>query len=438
MSYTEKARDLFLNTGTRFPSRLIWSMGLIKYSAAKANNKLGLLGDLETKAIMNAAREVMNGEHDEEVILDVFQTGSGTGLNMNINEVIARRASELSGIKIHPNDHVNMGQSSNDVVPTAIRIATVVEVRNRLEPALEVMISSLHEASKKYSNVIKAGRTHLRDALPVTLGQELSAYEDAFTHNANSIKYLLEDVKELPIGGTAVGTGINSHPEFGRLVIEEVSSSTGIGFKEANKFRAMRLMSDIAMLSEAIKIIGINLYRLSQDIRLMFSGPFTALNEIDLPTQAEVAGSSIMPGKTNPVTAEAVLLASSQLIGLANAVSQASMLGEFELSMGVPLIGLDVLSQINIAAEALNKFAKLVINGLQPNIDIMKKYAESSPALITLVSPILGYDKATELGKAIMRGKSIREAMRDAGLSEEEIDEVLNVSKLTRPGIMGK
>ncbi|MFP3178828.1 MAG: class II fumarate hydratase [Thermocladium sp.] len=438
MSYTEKARDLFLNTGTRFPSRLIRSMGLIKYSAAKANNKLGLLGDLETKAIMNAAREVMNGEHDEEVILDVFQTGSGTGLNMNINEVIARRASELSGIKIHPNDHVNMGQSSNDVVPTAIRIATVVEVRNRLEPALEVMISSLHEASKKYSNVIKAGRTHLRDALPVTLGQELSAYEDAFTHNANSIKYLLEDVKELPIGGTAVGTGINSHPEFGRLVIEEVSSSTGIGFKEANKFRAMRLMSDIAMLSEAIKIIGINLYRLSQDIRLMFSGPFTALNEIDLPTQAEVAGSSIMPGKTNPVTAEAVLLASSQLIGLANAVSQASMLGEFELSMGVPLIGLDVLSQINIAAEALNKFAKLVINGLQPNIDTMKKYAESSPALITLVSPILGYDKAAELGKAIMRGKSIREAMRDAGLSEEEIDEVLNVSKLTRPGIMGK
>jgi len=215
--------------------------------------------------------------------------------------------------------------------------------------------------------------------LPVTLGQELSAYEDAFTHNANSIKYLLEDVKELPIGGTAVGTGINSHPEFGRLVIEEVSSSTGIGFKEANKFRAMRLMSDIAMLSEAIKIIGINLYRLSQDIRLMFSGPFTALNEIDLPTQAEVAGSSIMPGKTNPVTAEAVLLASSQLIGLANAVSQASMLGEFELSMGVPLIGLDVLSQINIAAEALNKFAKLVINGLQPNIDIMKKYAEEQP-----------------------------------------------------------
>ncbi len=438
MSYTEKARNLFLNTGTRFPPRLIWSMGLLKYSAAKVNNKLGLLGDLEASAIMEAAKEVMNGKHDDEVILDVFQTGSGTGLNMNINEVIARRASELSGIKIHPNDHVNMSQSSNDVVPTAIRVATVVEVKNRLEPALDTIISSLHDASEKYGNVIKAGRTHLRDALPITLGQELSAYEDAFIHNANSIKYLLEDVKELPIGGTAVGTGVNSHPEFGGLVIEEVSSSTGISFRGANKFRAMRLMSDIAMLSEAIKIIGINLYRLSQDIRLMFSGPFTALNEVDLPTQAEVAGSSIMPGKTNPVTAEAVLLASSQLIGLANAVSQASMLGEFELSMGIPLIGLDVLSQVNIAAEALSKFAKLVINGLQPNIDIMKKYAESSPALVTLISPILGYDKAAELGKAIMRGKSIREAMRDAGLSEEEIDEVLNVSKLTRPGIIGK
>ncbi|WP_188596875.1 class II fumarate hydratase [Thermocladium modestius] len=438
MSYTEKARDLFLNTGTRFPSRIIWSMGVIKYSCAKVNMELNLLDKDVASAIMDASMEVINGKHDGEVVLDVFQTGSGTGLNMNINEVIAKRASELSGRRVHPNDHVNMGQSSNDVVPTAIRIAAVAEYMNRLEPALRRLISSIHEASEKYSGVVKAGRTHLRDALPVTLGQELSAYEDAFQHSLASIHGALNYVRELPIGGTAVGTGVNSHPDFAGLVIKEISSLAGIDFKAANRFRAMRLLTDLVELSNAVKVISIQLYRLGQDVRLMFSGPFTAINEIDIPTQAEVAGSSIMPGKTNPVTVEASLLAAAQSIGLAEAVSIASMLGEFELAMGVPLMGYDVLLQIDLMAEALDKFARLVIEGMRPNIDVMRRYAETSPALVTLISPMVGYDKASEIGKMIVKGKTIREALREVGLSEAEIDEVLNVEKLTRPGIIKK
>ncbi|MCQ4345236.1 MAG: lyase family protein, partial [Sulfolobaceae archaeon] len=328
MKYTETAPKLFLNTGTKFPRRIVWAMGLVKYSAAKVNSDLGLLDKRIAEAIMAVAKDLMDGKLDDRIVLDVFQTGSGTGLNMNVNEVIAEEASKRFGIKVHPNDHVNMGQSSNDTVPTAIRIAAVAEVEERLIPALKKVISTLHTKSEEFKDVAKAGRTHLRDAMPVTLGQELSAYEDAFAHDLRLLNHALDYVRELPIGGTAVGTGINAHPDFQARCIEVYNELTKLGFVPANKFRGLRLLTDLLTLSGVMRTIAVDLYRLSQDIRLMFSGPMTGLNEIDLPSQEEIAGSSIMPGKTNPVTVEATLLAVSQVMGLDEANVKASMLGD--------------------------------------------------------------------------------------------------------------
>jgi fumarate hydratase class II len=434
MKYTETAPKLFMNTGTRFPRRIIWAMGLIKRSCAKVNAELGLIDKKITDAIIKASEDLMNGKLDDKIILDVFQTGSGTGLNMNVNEAIAELASSYSGLKVHPNDHVNFGQSSNDTVPTAIRIAAVAEVNDKLLPSLQKIISSLNRKAEEYKDVIKAGRTHLRDALPVTLGQELSAYADAFQHDYEQIVNILEYVKELPIGGTATGTGLNTHPEFQERVISELNKSTALGFKPANRFRAMRLLTDLLLLSGSIRNIAIDLYRLSQDIRLMFSGPFTGLNEIDLPTQEEIAGSSIMPGKTNPVTVEASLLISAQVVGLDHANQFVSMLGEFELSMGIPLMGYNIITEVNLISEALNKISSLVIDGMVANVEKMKRYAESSPSLITVISPIIGYDKASEIGKKLNKGLSIREALRELGYKDEEIDKILDLKRLVQPG----
>ena len=438
MKYTETAPKLFMNTGTRFPRQIIWAMGAIKYACAKVNLDLGLLDPQIAKGIMEASKEVMEGKFDNKVIVDVFQTGSGTGLNMNINEVVAERASELTGKKVHPNDHVNLGQSSNDTVPTAIRIAAVKTAYDTLIPAYEKIIASLNRKGEEFSEVIKSGRTHLRDALPVTLGQELSSYADAFQHDLEKLKEILEYVKELPIGGTAVGTGLNSHPEFQERVITELNNLTSLGFKPANKFRGMKLLTDLLMLSGVLRTSAVNLYRLGQDIRLMFSGPMTGFNEIDIPSQEEIAGSSIMPGKTNPVTVEATLLVSAQIIGLDHAVQFASMLGEFELSMGVPLVGYDVVLEETLLSEAFNKFSDLVINSIVPNVDKMKKYAESSPSLITIISPIIGYDKASQIGKQLAKGLSIREALRELGYKDEEIDKILDLKKLIKPGFPAK
>ena len=438
MKYTDTAPKLFLNTGTKFPRKIIWAMGLIKFSAAKVNSELGLLDERIAKAIMETAKDLMDGKLDDRIVLDVFQTGSGTGLNMNVNEVIAEEASKRSGLKVHPNDHVNMGQSSNDTVPTAIRIAAVAEAEEKLIPALRKTVSALNKKSEEFSGIVKAGRTHLRDAMPITLGQELSAYADAFAHGLRNLAQALDYVRELPIGGTAVGTGINAHPEFQSRMVKTFNDLTGLNFSPGNTFRGLRLLTDLLNLSGVLRTIAIDLYRLAQDIRLMFSGPLTGLNEIDLPSQEEIAGSSIMPGKTNPVTVEATLLAVSQVTGLDEANAKASMLGEFELAMGVPLMGYNVVTQIDLLSEALNKFTDLVINGMVPNVEKMKQYAESSPSLITILSPKIGYDKATEIGKQLAKGKSIRQALRELGYSDKEIDEILNLKELVKPGIHAK
>jgi len=431
MKYVEGAKKLFLDTGTRFPREVVWSVALLKYSAAKANLSLQKIDEQLYHAIAAASKDVMDGRHDDEVVVDVFQTGSGTGVNMNINEVIAELASTTSGKPVHPNDHINMGQSSNDVVPSAVRMAAVSLCRQRMLPSLDVIAAGLRRLERRTGTVYKSGRTHLRDATPVTMGQEFGAYADAFEHDRALVEEALKYVSELPIGGTAVGTGINTDRRFGRMVVEEVNKYTGLDFAEArNKFRAMRLLTDMVTLSSALKATALDLLRLCQDVRLMFSGPLTGLAEIELPTQADVAGSSIMPGKTNPVTVEACMLASSQVIGLDLANQTAATLGEFELSMGVPLIGYNVNLQVKLLSEALNKLSSLVLAQVVPHKERARRLAEMSSSLITALSPVVGYDKAAEIGKRLSHGLSIRDALRELGYKDNEIDKLLDLKKL--------
>jgi fumarate hydratase, class II len=289
--------------------------------------------------------------------------------------------------------------------------------------------------SKRTSAVYKAGRTHLRDALPVTMGQEFGAYTDALDHDLQLIRSVVAYAKELPIGGTAVGTGVNADPKFGAAVIRGINLSTKLGFSEAkSRFRAMRLLSDLVALSAILNVTALDVYRLCQDIRLMFSGPLTGLGEIEIPTQEEVAGSSIMPGKTNPVTVEAAMLVSAQVMGLDRANQVAGMLGEFELSMGVPLVGYNVTVQIALLSEALRKLSSVVLDHIVPDVKRNKAYAESSPALITAISPEIGYDKAAKVGKRLARGLTIRDALKQLGYTEREVNKILDLRRLASPG----
>ncbi len=439
MKYVEGSKRVFLNTGTRFPREVIWAIGAIKFSAAKSNVQLGLLDRDMGAAIQLKAKELMKGAHDQLVSVDVFQTGSGTGLNMNANELIAELASKELGKRVHPNDHVNLSQSSNDVGPTAIRVAAAYVVSRDLIPALEKMSKSLTALSKKTAGVYKAGRTHLRDALPVTMGQEFGAFADEFGRDAELVKKTMEYLFDLPIGGTAVGTGLNAEPKFGGLVASEVAKLTRLNFTSAkNKFRPTRLLTDMASLSGIMRSVAIDLYRLCQDLRLMFSGPRTGIGEIDIPTQEEVAGSSIMPGKTNPVTVESALLASAEVLGLDGANAFAASLGEFELTMGVPLMGYNIVLQAKLLSEALRKVASLVVDHVVPMRDKARGYAESSQALITIISPKIGYDKAAVLGKHLAKGTSIRSALKKLGYGPKEINALLEMRDLVRPGIPAK
>jgi len=439
MKYVEGSKRVFLDTGTRFPREMIWAVGAIKFSAAKSNVALGLLDKEIGKTIQGKAEELMKGAHDDMVTVDVYQTGSGTGLNMNANELLAELATAETGKNIHPNDHVNMSQSSNDVGPTAVRVAAGYATTHDLLPALKTMAKSLDELSKKTEKVYKAGRTHLRDALPVTMGQEFGAYADTFERDADMVEKAIQYLLDLPIGGTAVGTGLNADPRFGDMVAKEIADLSGLGFRSAtDKFMPTRLLTDVSSLSGSFRTVSIDLYRLCQDLRLMFSGPLTGLGEIDIPTQEEVAGSSIMPGKTNPVTLESALLACAEVVGLDGANAFAAMLGEFELTMGVPLMGYNLVLQSKLLAEALRKVASLVIDGIVPNQERAAKYAEGSPALITVISPKIGYDKAAVVGKELAKGVSVRVALKQLGYKDNEIATILNMQDLVKPGIPAK
>jgi fumarate hydratase class II len=358
---------------------------------------------------------------------------------MNANELLAELASAEMGTKVHPNDHVNMSQSSNDVGPTATRVAAAFAVNHDLLPALKVMTTSLTSLSRKTAKVYKSGRTHLRDALPVTMGQEFGAYADAFARDSAFVKEAMGHMLDLPIGGTAVGTGLNADPAFGTMVAKELAKETGLGFSAAkNKFRATRLLTDVSSLSAALRGVSVDLYRLCQDVRLMFSGPLTGFGEIDIPSQEEVAGSSIMPGKTNPVTVESALLACAEVAGLDAANNQAALLGEFELTMGVPLMAYNLVLQTKLLSEALRRMASLVIDNIVPSKERGRRYAESSPALITVISPRIGYDKAAVVGKQLAKGVPIRSALKDLGFSEKQIEKILDLGGLVKPGIPSK
>ena len=439
MKYVEGSKRVFLNTGTRFPREVVWAIGAVKFSAAKSNVQLGLLDREIGAAIQLKAKELMKGTHDQLVSVDVFQTGSGTGLNMNANELIAELTSSELKKRVHPNDHVNMSQSSNDVGPTAIRVAAAYVVTRELLPALEKIIGSLNALSKKSATVYKSGRTHLRDALPITMGQEFGAYADEFRRDAKLVEQTMEYMLELPIGGTAVGTGLNADPRFGGLVAKELAKLARLNFTSArNKFRPTRLITDMSSLSGTMRSVSIDLYRLCQDLRLMYSGPLTGIGEIDIPTQEEVAGSSIMPGKTNPVTIESALLVCAEVAGLDGANAFAASLGEFELTMGVPLMGYNIVLQAKLLSEALRKMASLVVDHVVPMRGKARRDAETSQALITVVSPKIGYDKAAVLGRELAKGTSIRSALKKLGYRPSQIDKILELKDLVRPGIPAK
>lgn len=412
-------------------------MGLIKYSAARANTELGLLDKTMGEAISKASLELAEGLHDDKVIVDVFQTGSATGLNMNINEVIALRASELCNCEVHPNDHVNLCQSTNDVVTSAIRIAALADIRESLEPSLNEFMNSLKELIIKTENVVKPGRTHLRDALPITMALEFKAFLDALKHDLEIMNSVKEYVMELPLGGTAVGTGINSHPDFPQLVIKSLRELTKIDLRLSDvKTRGMRLLSDLVMLSSSLRVLALDIMRLCQDLRLMYSGPETGLNEIDIPQ--EVPGSSIMPGKENPVTVEAAMLAATQVMGLDYSNNLVGMLGEFELSMGIPLITFNIHTQISLLSEAMRKLSQHVLRRIEPNIKRSRELAERSQALITILTPLVGYDKATLLTKKLKEGKKLIDVLKELGLSDDVISEFKDLNKLLKPGMLVK
>ncbi|MCS7117580.1 MAG: class II fumarate hydratase [Thaumarchaeota archaeon] len=442
---TARAVDNFPISGLTFPRPFIRAFGLIKYAAAKANMELGLLDEKRAKAIMAAALEVADGKLDTQFVVDVYQTGSGTSMNMNVNEVIAARANEiLSGERtvkgqVHPNDHVNMGQSTNDVFPTAIHVAAATTMRKDLVPSMRELMLELERKAAETTDVVKSGRTHLQDALPVTLGQELGSYASAVKRALRSVESGIEALLELPIGGTAVGTGLNRHPDFARRVCEELSRQTGLAFREApDRFELMGSMSATVEASASLRITAHALLKIVKDLRLMGSGPNTGFNEIEIP--AVQPGSSIMPGKVNPVIPEAVGLVAVKVLANDQSVLLAAQLGELELNMGMPLIAYDLLHSIHILSSACRVLARRCVAGITANVERCREYAESSPSLVTVVAPLIGYDKAAAVAKRLLSERmSIKEVLaEELGMKREEIEKLIDMKSLTKPGIPAK
>ncbi len=442
---TARAVENFPISGLTFQRPFIKALGLIKYAAAEANMRLGLLDKRIGEAISKAALEVAEGVHDKEFVVDVFQTGSGTSTNMNANEVIANRALELLGEKrgdkkvIHPNDHVNMGQSTNDVIPTAINVAAAIEIKNKLIPSLEKLERELWRKSEEYADVVKPGRTHFQDAVPLTFGQEFAGYATMIKKGKRRILNALESLLELPIGGTAVGTGLNTHPDFGELVVGILKEKTGIDFRVAeNRFEAIGTRDCCLEASAALRGIAVSLLKICNDLRILSSGPNTGINEIELP--AVQPGSSIMPGKVNPVIVESAMLAAAQVIGYDKAIEEACRLGELELNMGLPLIAYDLIQSITILANTCENLATKCIAGIRVNVERARRLAESSPALVTVIAPRIGYDAAARVAKKMLaENKSIKQVLvEEEILKPEEIENVLDLLKITRGGVIGK
>ncbi len=438
---TFRALNNFTISGLRPKASYVDATVQIKKAAAIVNKELGLLSVDKADAIIRASEEILSGKMREWFLVDVYQAGAGTSHNMNANEVIANRANEILGGRkgeyslVHPNDHVNMAQSTNDVCPTAIRIAALL-VLNPLTVVLEHLEQEFTAKGKEFDGIIKSGRTHLQDAVPVRLGQEFSAYATNIGKHRNALLAAAASCRELGIGGTAVGTGLNAPPEYRKMMVAQLSKQLAMDFIPAeNYFEAMQSLRPMVEMSGALRNLAQDMIRISNDIRLLASGPNTGLAEIDLP--AVQPGSSIMPGKVNPVMAEMLAMVCFQVVGCDMTVLMAAQAGQLELNVMMPVVAFNLLHEMEIMTNALDVFSKYCIHGLRANEQRCRDYAESSLSLVTALNPHIGYAKAAEVAKESLRsGKSLRTIVLEQGLmSSEQLDEVLNLRKMTEPGI---
>jgi len=441
---TQRAVENFRVSGYLFPRQFIRALGLVKLSAAVANMKLGKLDAKIGAAIQHAAREVIDGKLDSHFPLDIFQTGSGTSTNMNANEVIANRATQLLGGEIgskmvHPNDHVNMGQSSNDVIPTAIHVAAVGTLHRELMPALHRLHNSLRTKAREFDDVVKIGRTHLQDATPIRMGQVFSGFASQISHADRRIMQKIITLRELPIGGTAVGTGINTHPEFGKLVVETLNHETHEEFHEAhNHFEAQAAKDALVGASGMLKTVAISLLKIANDIRWLGSGPRCGIGELILP--ATQPGSSIMPGKVNPVICESVMQVCCRVIGADATISYAGVaLGNFELHVGMPVMAQSFLEAARLMANVCGVFVDRCVDGLQVNRERCDELIEQSLAMCTSLAPLVGYDEAAAIAKtAFGSGQTVRQVAEErlvasGKLDKEKLNEALDARRMTEP-----
>jgi len=441
---TERARQNFPVSGLRFPRRFIAALGMIKGEAAVVNADLGIVDEERADWIERAAKEVAEGKHDDNFPLDIFQTGSGTSTNMNANEVIANRAIELAGgemgskTPVHPNDHVNASQSSNDVIPTAIHVAVYSAVVEDLEPALRHLAEALGAKAEEFDDVVKIGRTHLQDAVPIRLGQEFSGYGQQVQNGLNRLSAARPHMAELALGGTAVGTGLNADPRFAPRVITRLSERTGHAFQPApNRFEALAAKDAAVEMSGALKTIAVSLTKIANDLRWLGSGPRCGIGEIALPSLQP--GSSIMPGKVNPVIPESVLMVAAQVIGNDVTVGIGGMSGVFELNVMMPVIVYNLLQSVEILSNASRLLADRCVAGIEVNRERCASLVEESLAMVTSLAPKVGYDKAAEIAKeAFATGRTVRElAMEKKVLEPEALDRALNARAQTEGGIQG-
>jgi fumarate hydratase class II len=426
---TKKAVENFPVSGEPIPVSVARWLGRIKAAAARVNAELGLLDLERAERIAAAADRIAAGEFDEQFPIDVFQTGSGTSSNMNANEVIAA----LAGDGVHPNDDVNLGQSSNDVFPSAVHLAALDELVNDLLPALGRLAEALESKAGEFADYVKAGRTHLMDAVPVTLGQEFGGYAAQVRQGISRVEVTLHRAGQIPLGGTATGTGLNAHPEFAERVRARLAAETGLRIlPPADPFEAQAARDGLVEVSGALKTVAVSLTKIANDIRLMGSGPRAGLAEIRLPELQK--GSSIMPGKVNPVIPEVVTQVSAQVIGNDTAITVGAMQGHFELNAFVPLIARNLLESIHLLAAAARLFAEKCIEGIEANRENLERYAELTLSAATALNPYVGYDKASEIVReAVASGRSLREIAREAGVAEDVLDKALDYRAMARP-----
>jgi fumarate hydratase, class II len=438
---TQRAVLNFPISGYRFSRPFIRALGLVKWAAALANRDLGKLDERRAQLVTDAAEEVIDGRWDSQFPIDIFQTGSGTSTNMNVNEVIANRCSQLDGKAIgskdpvHPNDHVNMGQSSNDVIPTSIHIAVAESVRSELMPALDHLQQGLEDKAHEFWEVIKIGRTHLMDATPVRLGQEFSGYAKQVEYGKLRAGNAIAAVEELALGGTAVGTGLNSHPEFSGKVMGYLWNRTGVAFREArNHFEAQGARDGLVEASGQMRSIAVSLFKIANDVRLLASGPRCGLGEIQLP--ATQPGSSIMPGKVNPVMCESVVQVCAQVFGNDTAVCWGGASGQLELNVMMPVMAHNILESIRLLSNVARVFQDKCISGIVADRDHCNELVELSMAMVTSLAPIIGYDRAAEIAKeSATTGRTVRQICRERQvLPEEELNRALDPVEMTKPG----